>query len=60
MKMKLYRYHKESLTELEKQDLLSEYRLVIQSLATTRSYDKINFYSKYQEDIEEEIVKRMK
>ena len=58
--MKLYRYHKESLTELEKQDLLSEYRLVIQSLATTRSYDKINFYSKYQEDIEEEIIKRMK
>ena len=57
--MKLYRYHKECLTELEKQDLLSEYRLVIQSLATTRSYDKINFYSKYQEDIEEEIIKRM-
>ncbi len=57
--MKLYRYHKESLTELEKQDLLSEYRLVIQSLATTRSYDKINFYLKYQKDIEEEIIKRM-
>lgn len=57
--MNLYRYTKEHLAELDKQILLSEFRLVVKGLATTKSYDRINFYLKYQKDIEDEIIKRM-
>ena len=57
--MNLYRYTKEHLSELDKQILLSEFRLVVKGLATTKSYDRINFYLKYQKDIEDEIIKRM-
>ena len=57
--MNLYRYTKEHLAELDKQILLSEFRLVVKGLATTKSYEKINFYIEYQRDLEKEIIKRM-
>lgn len=57
--MALYRYSSEDLMKLPKRDLLLEYKQVINGLAKTVSYEKINFYVKYQSDIEKAIMERM-
>ena len=56
----MYRYAKEDLAKLPKQDLLLEYKLVVQGLEKTTSYEKINWYIEYKEDIKKEIFGRMK
>lgn len=57
--MALYGYNSEGLMKLPKRNLLLEYKRVINELAKTVSYEKINFYVKYQSDIEKAIMERM-
>ena len=57
--MALSRYNNEGLMRLPKHNLLLEYKLTVEQLAKTVSYEKIKFYVEYQSDIEKVIMERM-
>lgn len=52
-------YTEEALKELPKDYLLTAYMEVVKLLEKTKSYEKIVKYSKYKEQLEEAILKRM-
>lgn len=52
-------YTEEALKELPKDYLLTAYMEVVKLLEKTKSYEKIVKYSKYKEQPEEAILKRM-
>lgn len=52
-------YTEEALKELPKDYLLATYMEVVKLLEKTKSYEKIAKYSKYKEQLEQVILKRM-